>query len=512
MIKVNTTKIDNNLLYRRQYFIGPQFVDRFESWNKIKVGKNIHITAHPDLTVTTTIKGDTELALLGFVFDSKNPLYSNKQILESMLIQSNSFQDIIKLTYPLAGRWIIIYSSNYELKLLHDPSGLRQIFYSKIENELWCASQPHILASIFNIQLAENPDIHKYMKSKLFDLWERAWIGNGTAFNNIFHLIPNHFLDINLGQTIRYWPDQEIEELYLEEVAVDSKNILENLFIAALNRYQIAQAVTSGWDTRLMLSISKNYTNDIYYFVQSFPPINESSTDITVPKKIFNKLGIDFHIINANICTEEFEKIYFKNVYIAQSDHKKYQHYNYFQYFQDKLVISGNVGPLIRNMIPPNLEDINPHNLARLMNRHNQRYAINAIDVWLQQANELKNKFNVNLVKLFYWENHFGNWSSMYNSALDIATEEFAPLNCRNLILKMLAIKSCYREYHPVLLYEKIITNSWPELLDFPINPHICHNSKNTIKKSLMPPIMETLRKIGLYKYVRSVYRKTIYN
>ena len=59
MTKPNTPKIDDNLLYRRQYFIGPKFVDRFESWNKIKVSNNIHVTAHPDLIVTTAKKGDT---------------------------------------------------------------------------------------------------------------------------------------------------------------------------------------------------------------------------------------------------------------------------------------------------------------------------------------------------------------------------------------------------------------------------------------------------------------------
>jgi hypothetical protein len=140
----DSSVINNNLLYRRQYFIGPKFVDRFKSWNKIKVGKNLHITAHPDLTITTLKKSGAELALLGFMFDSKNYKKSIDDILRDIAKDSKSFNDVTKATYRYAGRWILIYTSKKEAKIFNDPGGLRQVFYTDYDSNIWCSAQPHI--------------------------------------------------------------------------------------------------------------------------------------------------------------------------------------------------------------------------------------------------------------------------------------------------------------------------------------------------------------------------------
>ncbi len=511
MTKVNTPKIDDNLLYRRQYFIGSKFIDKFPNWNKKELGDDTFLTFHPDLEFASVKKNNIELFLLGFFFDPNNPNFTNLEILNNILLHNTSLKDIIKATYTLAGRWALIYSDNKNTIVFNDPAGLRQIFYSMQDDSVWCAAQPHILAKELNCALDDDPNIQEYINSNLYLIWERSWIGDGTPFKNISHLLPNHYLDLKNSKVIRYWPDEKFVELSLNEAAIKSKELLINIFKAALNRYEIAQAVTAGWDTRLLLAISKEYRDNIYYYVQKFDPLDDDSPDIQIPRELLLKLGLDLHVIDAKSYDSDFDKIYKENVYALQADEKKYQHFNYFQLFQNKLIISGNISPIIKNNIPPKIDEINAGNLARLLERQNQKYAIKQIDKWLNSTLSSANKYNYNIIKLFYWENHYANWGAMFNAELDIAAEEFAPLNCRNLINILLAPDDKYRDHNHVEIYQRIMELSWPEVLQLPINPHdksILKIAKDKCKKYIITFGIAIIKKIGLYEFIKKVYWK----
>ncbi len=102
----------------------------------------------------------------------------------------------------------------------------------------------------------------------------------------------------------------------------------------------------------------------------------------------------------------------------------------------------------------------------------------------------------------------------MYNAGLDIATEEFAPLNCRKLITIMLSINDKYHDGFD--LYKRIIELSWPEVLQLPLTttePYVSMfiKSKLKIKNKLMSSGMMLLKKVGQYDNARNWYRKILY-
>lgn len=505
MLKENTQKIDDRLLYRRQYFIGPKFVDSFPTWEKIILGKNIHITAHPDLEINTAKKGDIELALLGFMFDSQNYKSSNKNILNH-IIKNDSFEEIVRATYRYAGRWILIYTYKNESKLLHDPAGLRQIFHCNIDENIWCSAQPHILAKIFNKAKRDSKDITSFINSRAFELNERSWIGDDTIYSDIYHLPPNHYLDINDNTVIRYWPNEKIQELPFGEVVESSAKILSELLKAAKNRYDTAQIITGGWDTRVLLAASKSFSEKQSYFIHKLPDMDDSHEDILIPKEIASNNNLNFDIIDCTEYDKDFDKINTQNVYLVQSDKKKFQYYNYFRDFENILIISGNVSPLIKEQYH-SIDKINVTNLARLMHYQNDKLAKKAISNWLNNVKDITITFDISIESLFYWELRFGTWASMFNSELDIATEEFSPYNCRDLINIMHSVPAKYRSKPDVLLYHQIIKRLWPELLDIPINP-VSYSLKNKNNKKYILIGMNLLRKNGLYRFIRYFYRK----
>ena len=506
MTKVNIPKIDDNLLYRRQYFIGPKFVDRFKSWNRIKVGESVYITAHPDLTITTAKKGDTEIALLGFMFDPYNIKANNENILNTIINSSDSFEDAIKITDQYSGRWILIYTRENEKKLFHDPAGLRQIFYNEHKSTVWCGAQPHILANILNKDRKTNSDLIDFINSKQYDLYEHNWVGNETLYNDICHLFPNHYLDLNGSGYTRYWPNQYITESPLKEVVDTSNEILTGLLKAANYRHSLSQAVTSGWDTRLLLAASKDIRKDVYYYVQQLENLKNNHADLRIPKILLSQLGLEFRIIDCNDYTDEFDDLYQKSISTYQSDIKKKQHYNFFSKFHGKLNISGNGNPLIKIGLP-RINEISAYSLAQLIGFHNQEYAIKNIRKWLNQTLPYAKNNNIHIVTLFYWEMRFGNWAPMYNAELDLSIEEFAPFNCRRLINSILSLDDKYRMPSNMLLYQEMIRTLWPEVLTEPVNPGR-YTIYKKIKKLFIKLAFNFLKKIKLYNFVRMIFRK----
>lgn len=98
----------------------------------------------------------------------------------------------------------------------------------------------------------------------------------------------------------------------------------------------------------------------------------------------------------------------------------------------------------------------------------NLRIFNDEFDAWLKERKVFANEKDIDLMKLFYWEMRMPNWGVQYQQEADIAMEEFAPFNNREIILRLLEM-SKNKPYTEV--FDDIINYLDPKLLTFPINP-----------------------------------------
>jgi hypothetical protein len=215
---------------------------------------------------------------------------------------------------------------------------------------------------------------------------------------------------------------------------------------------------------------------------------------------------LDFHVLDCTANNEGFDDLLKKNSFAFQTTLKNFQHYNYFNNFQDKLNISGNSNPLFKVGLP-RIDEISPFTLARLLGFHNQTYAIDRISKWLDQTQPYAEKYNIHIVTLFYWEIRFGNWAPMFNTALDLSTEEFAPFNCRKMISLILGLDDKYRMPSNMLIYQEMIKTLWPEVLLEPVNPGR-YGLLKKIKTAFINNTFILLKRIGMYNIIRTIFRK----
>jgi hypothetical protein len=478
------------LLFRRQFVLGPRFVEERTAWQRLRVRDTLYLTVHPDLNTCQVADGARSVTLLGYVLDPDHPQADDRDILHGLLRELDAqggLDHLIERTFTLGGRWILIVDDGSAVRLLNDPMGLRQVFYTNdLVDDLWCASQPGILAEILKLEMAEDA-VNEFIHSDVYRNWnEVLWPGDRSPYREIAHLLPNQYLDLRAGSRRRYWPDRDLGRLSLEEGAEKNSELLRRLIESASNRFDLAFTVTAGWDSRLLLAASRQISHKVYYFSLLR---RENDPDVVVPSRLLPKLGLRHHVVEyPSRMDDEFERIYRRNVTEAHSFWGTMAQGLFRHYPQDRVCVKGNASEIARvRFRAPAGEAVTAERLAMFSSFTFSRemcenpYVVRA---WQQWLSELGNTHNVHILDLFYWDHWAGNFAGMAQAEWDIVQEVFTPYNCRSLLMNMLSVDEQYRDHDEPILYKEMVKKLWPEVLSEPVNPPRRRSVKERVRRA----------------------------
>lgn len=514
------------LLYRRQFILGPSYVSTFSSWKTIRVRDTICITAHPQLNTHQSVRYNKSVTLLGYILDPDNAEASDSDIVDRLLddcLRDGGFEKIVKSTEGMGGRWILIVDDGTLVKLFTDPMGLRQVHYTNtsFSGPMWCATQPGLLAEV--LQLGLDDDQRKgYLESYVKDWsqrqrfcgWPCLWPGDTTPYRQVSHLLPNHYLDLNTRLSHRFWPDKALSEYSLEKAVENGSHILAGLIKSADRRFALAMSFSAGWDSRVLLAASKDTCDRMYFYTYRHGP---HSPDTVVPPRLLSRLGLECNLVRYPArMSKEFEAIYNRNVTIPHDYTGRINQALYHQFPANRVGITGNAAEITRARFRLAVgEELTARKLARLTyfgsygdQLEQSAYVVKAWERWL---GGLVNIHNVHPLDLFYWEHFGGNFAAMDQSELDIVHETLTPYNCRTFLVKMLSVDEKYRDHDEPIHYRMMIRNLWPEVLSEPVNPpekkSVLLVYTRRLKKTLVSVLTEALKKVGLFRAAREIYR-----
>jgi hypothetical protein len=490
-----------NLLYHNQFVLGPHFLENLTSWKKIRVNESIYLTVHPDLNTCQAVRGDKSITLIGYILDPDNPEAGNSDIITLMIQELFSCETFFENTYKYGGRWILIVDDGREIRLLNDAAGLRQVFYTDIRctKDLWCASQPGILAEILNLRMSD--DAIDFINSYEFRMHkEYRWPGYSSSYREISHMLPNHYLNLQTGICQRYWPDRPLDAMLPHEAMQNIAATLKGLMKCALNRYELALSITAGLDSRLLLAVSKEISNLVSYMTVRQIGIPENHPDVAIPSLLLSQLGLKHDIVKSSLLMDdEFITVFKKNVQMSHDVYAPDAQAILNFYSQEKVAVTGSVCEIGRcsfrsSLKKSNKEEVTAADLAKLQWMGSNPFAVRHFHEWLEKLGEI---YNVHILDLFEWEQGHGNWLAMCQLEFDSAWKDiFTPFNCRRLLITMLSVDEKFRKPPKSLLYKNLIETMWPEVLGIPINPH----KKKTIYSFIKSRIPEVIKK-GLRKY-----------
>ncbi len=482
------------LLFRRQFILGPQFVDERPSWTRVRIVDGFCLTVHPDLAVERVVEGATSITLLGYVLDPTRPRDDNVQIMNRLLHALTSrgrFEDLLARTHDLAGRWILIVHDGRRVRIVSDACGYRQVYYTDptICAEAWCASQPGLIADIMRLQM--DPEAVEFIR--LYEAvgaagWsgkEYWWPGDTSAYRAVKHLVPNHYLDLTTGAAHRFWPDRSIGRLSLDEAVHKNAKLLRGVMASAANRFPLALTITAGQDTRLLLAACRDISGRLFCFTSTNWDLTEESADVTVPARLLPRLGLRHHAIRCPARMDPgFEEIYMRNMTTARSVYGPIAQGLYDGYPHERVCMTGTTMHIMSSRFEFKLREcihgvVDARVLVKKARMVEHPFALRAAERWLSGAQEI---YDADVIDLFYWENKEGCWQAMNQTEHGIALEIFGPGNCRTFLANALAVHERFRRRPESRFQRELMRALWPEVLSEPINPHKRRRRPNALR------------------------------
>jgi hypothetical protein len=464
------------LAYRNQFIMGPVHYERLPGWKKYRINHSLFLTAHPDLNVEQVEKNGQTLTLIGFILDPDHPHSSNEDILKTISDRLADQSKPYESTNTYGGRWILIVNKDKQTILFNDAAGLRQVFHTnnKIADSFWCASQPGILAELFNLKICEEAveyiDSYEFRKNHEF-----RFPGYSSPYREINHLLPNHLLDLGARECHRYWPDRPLGTLSPEGAAKTIQKILCNLMQSASARFDLALSLTAGMDSRIVMAASRDLIDKLSIMTVRQLGKPDDYMDVSVPAQLLSRLKLEHHVLKSSlIMDKEFVRIFNSNTALPHGAYAPDAQAIIDFYGHSRVAVTGSASEIGRTSFKkqrqkPENAPVTAEDLAKLQKMGLQPFVLDSYNQWLSGLGDL---YNVHPLDLFEWEQGHGNWLAMCQLEFDIAWQDiFTPYNCRKLLETMLSVKDEYRESPDYQLHKLLISNLWPELLDVPINP-----------------------------------------
>lgn len=467
-------------LYRRQYVLGPRCSDGLIRGRSIDLSDGYYLTAHEDLAVVDASAGTNRLLLLGYILDPFRPALSDEEILRDIVCHVESLDDLLSGFCNKCGRYVVIAKIGNELMAFSDAAGMRQIFYSQDAfGSMWCGSQPHLIAQCLGVPVDETLK-SDLARTTLFASEKYWYPGSVTLFDGIHHLLPNHYLDLKRKLTLRYWPTRTLRPVSVEECVIKSSELLAGIIESASLRFpNLAFAISSGLDSRILLAASRKNSQKIRYFTHLLNGGEKAEGSLTIPSAVCDSLGLrHLYVREEAEVDEDFEKIFISNVFTARRPTMLNAYAIQKQLGPDDgdlTVIYGNCAEITKRdrsrypKLPKCL--ITGKSITEMALLSHSRTALKEFEGWLASLRSLAQRCNLDVLDLLHWEHRVGSWAAMSFHEYEMTFEVLCPYSCRGYIELLLAVPFKYRTKPEYLLQTLIARRLWPEVLRFPVNP-----------------------------------------
>lgn len=451
--------------YPRQYLLwnSPSIEIPEELTETMDLGEGWKVAHHPLLPVTLRrLEGGGVLACLGSIYSPFHPEWGDQDVL-GCLSHCSSFSEFEEALSRTAGRYVLFVRTIGECRLYNDACGMRSAFYTMKNAGVAVASQPGFLA-----QDAVMSNREKYIE-RLMAADACVFPVSVLPYDGVDQLLPNHYLDLNQGTSIRFWPRGPIRQYSLEDAAEKIATLWRGSVLALINRYsKLTLPITAGYDSRAILAAGWNVRDQLCLFTIVDPLL--PFKDWWVPPKISRASGCRLRRVWAAALSANDTREIRENTAFLWRDPN--EHRNPAFRYGSTAVLLGTTSELLRHDRHWEILASTPEGVAKLQGWGGDAMAIDASRRWLES---IPLNSRVDISDLFYWEVRLPTWSALDCLSLDAYTNPFSPTNCREILATALGTARDYRtpKSEPeasYLLYRRVLERNAPSLLAIPFN------------------------------------------
>lgn len=248
--------------FRYHYVLGADPNRSYPGWRSLPVGGRM-LHAGAALPAAPIYDADSSLVgwLLGIAMHPEHGPLNTLTIPESA--RAAAFADVLEQhVSEMAGRYVVIVSTGRISRVYHDPVGDLPVIFDP---------ETGLVGSALSVMLDRSVRLVPDMAARAV-LKGRRHIGFGRTLDAAArYCLPNHYLDLDTMQTVRYWPtdDTDFDVTRAESEAVTTQIIdrLRGNITALTRNFDTIMPLTGGRDSRMLLACTMPDVSDIRSFV-----------------------------------------------------------------------------------------------------------------------------------------------------------------------------------------------------------------------------------------------------
>jgi len=460
----------DRLLYRRQFISGPD-ADLYPQWNRVSMPDGDTLAAHPDLQLIDFNGRNFRFVLLGYLLDPYHPDRDNHQVLADVDNKAGDFPGLCEQLYDKSGHYILFAYHGERGIVLNDAGGLKQVYYHRdADGKTWFTSHAAMLANQLSLPISEEADhfIHSPKYKKKLEPWFPA---DTSPYSGVKRLIPNHYLDLDTLEQVRFWPLIKLKRYSLKKGTHLVGDLIKGTCQAGFNLFPAALTLTGGYDSRVVLAGCRDFADKMEVFSMIYRQLTEKSEDLMIAGNIAGANQLNYRYFK---CDQEipadFLELYQRSTEGYKTDWMNLVYARFTNISPDKVIFKGNIAEAIRcdfwpdGMYPV---EVTVETLVDASVLGDDPFVYAAMERWMREAKPFE-RFGYKLLDLFAWEIEAGSWQAMSHSIFGLANEEFSPFGNRKLLDISLGVHKRHRCWPNIQLEQEVVKYLWPDLAKSP--------------------------------------------
>lgn len=398
--------------------------------------------------------------VLGYLIDIEQKLQNG-----IINLGSENFESFEQTFYSFAGRFVGGIRIGGESRFYLDPSGGISAVYSK---KYWgIASTAGLL---FNDPNIENKLVDKSYVNAL-KKGRNIWLpGDITPFNNIYRLLPNHYLEFTTFQSKRHWPIREFaaQKDTRPLIGTIGKTIKKTLTTSFAENNNLWLSLTAGKDSRMLLACAKSIADQLNFFTFTH---KQNTVDEFLARKISTDFQLNWTPLKIVQATEEEKKKWMRSTGYALCDAITDIHPTLKKLPSSCTLSPGMAGEVGRAFYWQKRDakdsSLSSDELLKRLQLPTIPEFDRAIKPWLHEINHLDTFTKLDLA---YIELRLGCWGMPQTYGNLKYGEHFFPFSHRKIYEAILQMPPEFRSDQKI--FDAICEMYWPELVHYPINTY----------------------------------------
>lgn len=381
---------------------------------------------------------DVEITIIGLILNPFIPSETGHEIAD-FLVSFDTKETFLYELENYSGRYVVFYKNKSDFIALTDFVAQRNIFYWFEKEKTYLFSSEKLLLETLKLDPVISKKKSEMLKDHNFSKIKQQFLLGEDEWDDRFKkLLPNYYLDLKTKK-VESLPIYHLEKLSNEQLIEQSVNILRGTIEGAVIHFdKVYQALTAGYDSRLILSASYPFKECIQYFLFDR---NETSinTDIKIARKLSRKLGFEFKTIRPHLVSEDFKREFDKQFVIAR-DLPKHQNIQYFknEVPHNSVNITGDGGEMIRSFRNAEIFSSIDKLLQSLLYKPFP-YNVDSLEHWLSKSKNFREQYGLEIGDQFFIEVSMPKWGAKWTLEQDFSgVEELNPFSNRRLIYSIL--------------------------------------------------------------------------